>query len=206
MATAGELLARLNLLADDDVPSDKALLLFNRALEDLSSTEIYRKQATTAVTADVDTYALPPDFIEAAEVLLDGQTIYPAHDIRIQSYFYPETGGKDWPYDYDAWERFGNEIRLLRSEPKDGTLLLRYYAVLPPLQSLSDAPALPQQFHDLLVLYAVMSWRQGERDELAEVADYRNQYLLGKAALQEYADLLRRQESRRATMPRRPWA
>jgi hypothetical protein len=145
-----ELQKEVNKDIDDSLPNADINGWLNRCLDDLTPVANYQKSAVINIVADQKEYPLPLDLVTIA-FLIDGErqlSTVPIND-------FGNSGYKFW----------GNNI-ILQPVPKDAkTLDLYYQARLPHLVNADDVPAIPEEYHDLLVLYAVAKAKYQDEEE-----------------------------------------
>jgi hypothetical protein len=79
-----------------------------------------------------------------------------------------------------GWKRSHDTI-ILQNIGDGGTVRVDYYKKLSHVSSTADVPELPEQYHNLLVLYVCAKSQQRE-EELNDKNDFYSEYLLGKQA------------------------
>ncbi|WP_447579959.1 phage adaptor protein, partial [Acinetobacter baumannii] len=120
--------------------------------DDLTPFAKYQKSATISLLVDQKEYALPLDLIEIIH-LFDEANQKTFHQIPMTDF--TSIGYKRW----------GSNL-IFQPIPKEATELdLYYYARLPRLVNPDDVPAIDEQFHDLLVLYAVAKAKYQDEEE-----------------------------------------
>lgn len=217
MATVRELIKRFEYLVDADVEYDMLISLFNEAQEDLSKVAGYGKIADAHCYANDPLIPLPYDFVDLVELkirtdsmedyvripsigVIQPADVYEKMDLpRTATYFY------EW---------FGDTMELRPVPKENGSLLIRYYASLPPLKPpnafanletdpgfLRQQPALRQTYHRLLPLYAAMRFAQNWKDALDEKQDFYMEYMQGKSELEQETSS-RKQKTRSKTVYR----
>lgn len=145
-----ELQKEVNKDIDDSLPNADINGWLNRCLDDLTPVANYQKSAVINVVPDQKEYALPSDLITIAFLIDKEERLnpVPVNDFSSNGYKY-----------------WGNSI-ILQPTPKEvKTLDLYYHARLPHLVNADDVPAIPQEYHDLLVLYAVAKAKYQDEEE-----------------------------------------
>jgi hypothetical protein len=147
-----ELIAEVNKDIDDELSNAEITGWLNRALDDLSPYAKYQKLTTISLVPDQKQYALPNDLIRIIH-LLDENKLIEYHLIPVNDLM---------SYGYKQW---GNNIIFQPTPKENKDLTLYYHARLPHLVNASDIPAIPEEYHDLLVLYAVAKAKYQDEEE-----------------------------------------
>lgn len=168
-----QLITEVNKDLADNLTQGTLLGWFNRCLDDLSPYAKYSQTSTISLVKDTKQYALPTDLIEI-QYLID--TDKELHEINITDFY--QTGYKKW----------GSNIIMQPTPTESKTLDLYYYATLPHLVNPGDIPTIREDFHDLLVLYAVAKARYKDEYTGEDAFLYTTEY-------QEY--LTRKEEFKR---------
>jgi hypothetical protein len=147
-----ELVDEVNKDLDDSLSKAEIKGWLNRALDDLTPYANYQKSSTISLVADQKQYTLPSDLFKIVH-LLDEEKLVEYHPIPVNDL--RSTGYKKW----------GNEI-IFQPVPKESKdLTLYYHAKLPHLVNDTDTPVIPEEFHDLLVLFAVAKAKYQDEEE-----------------------------------------
>lgn len=177
MSTVAQLIKRLEFYIDDAITTtdeiNTAIDLFNECQEDLSEVAGYEKTYSISFTQGQDTFTLPDDLLDVADIQKDGVLIYSRRSSL------KDEGTTDYP----VYEWFGNTLQLYPAANKSGTLAVRYYAKLPDLVDQNSTPSLRSRFHRLLPLFAAARYAQNWKNKLDEKQDFMSEYLQGKADL-----------------------
>jgi hypothetical protein len=153
-----QLIAEVNKDIDDELSNAEITGWLNRAIDDLSPYANYQKSSTISLVADQKQYTLPSDLYKIVHLIDEDKMIeyhqIPVNDLR--------------SYGYKQW---GNNI-IIQPTPKESKDLTLYYkARLPHLVNASDVPEIPEEYHDLLVLYAVAKAKyQDEEESMQNIA------------------------------------
>jgi hypothetical protein len=147
-----ELIREVNKDIDDSLANIDVTGWINRALDDLSPYANYQKASTISLVADQKQYALPSDLIRIVH-LLDEDKLVEYQQIPVNDLY--STGYKRW----------GNNIIIQPTPKENRDLTLYYQARLPHLVNADDVPAIPEEYHDLLVLYAVAKAKYQDEEE-----------------------------------------
>lgn len=161
-----ELQAEVNKDIDDSLNNSDITGWLNRAIDDLTPYAKYKKTADIVLVPDEKQYYIPDDLIEIIHLVDEDEgEIY-------QPILMDDFASK-------GFKRWGNVLRF-QPIPKDSaTLSLYYHAKLPHLSSPDDVPVIPEQFHDLLVLYAVARAKYQDEEESMQQNAMR-EYLMRK--------------------------
>lgn len=145
----------------------------NRAAKDLArAANIEVGPDTLPVVAGQESYPLPDDFSSMRRIeaySLDGDLVAKLMPIQIDH----RTAGKGTPRYYYVWKG------LLHLDPipdSDLNLVLWYHRAQPDLVDDSDTPIIPEEFHELCVLFAVSQAKRKAGDPAYETyaIDYSN--------------------------------
>lgn len=157
-----EILREINKDIDDSLPNGDLIGWVNRALDDLTPHANIQKSTAISLVADQKEYDVPADLLKVSYLLDENKSLFPVPMNDFNSY---------------GFKRWGNKF-IIQPTPKEAkTLDLYYQARLPHLINSDDVPAIPEEFHDLLVLYTVAKAKyQDEELEMQQVAmqDYYN--------------------------------
>lgn len=184
-----ELKKRVEFYVDDTLTEDTAILLFNACSEDISFLTAYSRTSEAEFDKEAPIISLPPDFLEPLEIKIkkegypDFLRILPIGLVQPQ-----DVSTSQYLSSTDAstgYEIFGNAIEIRSSDMQNGTLLLRYYASLPEVTSLTDVPYLKPRFHDMYALYAAAKYYQNYQDELQAKNDYWGEYQMKRQELEK---------------------
>lgn len=149
-----DMITEINKDTDDDFDFTVLLGWVNRALDLASDVMNYEKKATLLLEEGVSDYPVPTDLMTLKHVIGSSGELHQI-DLLDQS----STGYKRW----------GNIIGF--QNLTETAIDMYYFAHLPHLSDPDDVPALPFQFHDLPVLYAVSKAKyQDEEPELYSTA------------------------------------
>jgi hypothetical protein len=149
-----QIIAEINKDTDDDFDFTVLLGWVNRALDLASDVMNYEKKATLLLEEGVSDYEVPTDLMTLKHVI-GTSGILNQIDLLDQG----STGYKRW----------GTTIGF--QNLTETVIDMYYYGHLPHLVEPVDVPALPVQFHDLPVLYAVSKAKyQDEEPELYSTA------------------------------------
>lgn len=133
-----DIISEINKDTDDDFDFTVLLGWVNRALDLASDVMNYEKRAILLLEEGVSDYEVPPGMM-TLKYVIGSAGEYDQIDLLDQV----STGYKRW----------GNIIGF--QNLTETAVEMYYYAYLPHLSDPDDVPALPFQFHDLPVLYAV---------------------------------------------------
>ncbi|WP_057766693.1 phage adaptor protein [Cytobacillus praedii] len=136
-----ELIKEVNKDIDDSLSNAEITQWLNRGLDDLTPYVKHQKHQTYEVIADQSKYPLPTDLVNI--VYLFDESNKRVNLVQFDDF--SSTGYKMW----------GNDLILQPTPKLDSEMNLYYHARLPRLVNPDDIPVLPEQYHDLLVLYAV---------------------------------------------------
>lgn len=150
-----ELQAEINKDVDDTLDNSELTGWINRALDDLSPFAKYPKSVDISLVQGVKQYDLPNDLFEMVHIV-DEDNSKTYSQIPMEDFF--STGFKRW----------GNVLRFQPTPKENANVTLYYYARLPHLVSPDDVPDIPEEFHDLLVLYAVAKAKYQDEEESAQ--------------------------------------
>lgn len=147
-----ELQAEINKDIDDSLDNSELTGWINRALDDLTPFAKYQKSADLSLIQGEKQYTLPTDLFEIVHMVdEDNSKIY----LQIPMEDFSSSGFKRW----------GNMLRFQPTPIENANVILYYYARLPHLNNPDDVPAIPEEFHDLLVLYAVAKAKYQDEEE-----------------------------------------
>lgn len=185
MATVRDLIDRLNYLVDDTVDDKMAINLFNEGQDELSDVAGYAKTGEASFLAGTSTISLPKDWVKLVEIKIKPQgkdtflrmsaeNLVNPHDYYDDEWTKPRTG----------YEQFGDVIELRPTPKVNGTLQIRYYALLPELKATEDVPVLRGRFHRLLPLFAAARYMENWQDKLPDQQNFLTQFYRGRADLE----------------------
>lgn len=203
-----ELKSRLDYYVDDTVPDDIAIMLFNQCGEDLSDYAGYAKTSVAEFNYTDPIMTLPVDFLEMIELKIkrtsddDYYRIRPIGLVQPADFFDTAAPIAE---NVAGYEVFGDAFEIRPDQTENGMLLLRYYAMLPLIKSLDDAPVIKPRFHDAYSLYAAAKYYQNYQDELTAKRDYYDEYLQKKMELKEYTDDARVRTRSKSVYQFRSW-
>jgi hypothetical protein len=162
---------RTQINLDIDESYDNVVLnnWINRALDDLTS--VAKREAKATLTSP---YTLPTDLHEIVYVIQDGQTL---EEVAVND---PYTTG------YELW---GNSLTLQHTS--DSPIDLYYFKRLTKLTNDTDVPEIEEEFHDLLILYA-LGHIQFEDEDYDDRPDALGRY---QARKQEYRQYIQKKRS-----------
>lgn len=150
----------INLGIDDLTPVCKVL----KSKEDIAVT-------LTAGMGEVD-IAADADLAKSHEIL--------------NTYFKPSAGTMEQlrpiPFSNNyskGWKFIDGKVKLQNCGSVNGTARIDYYKKLDKVTSVGDTPEMPEQYHNLLILYSCAKSQQKE-EELNDKNDFYNEYLMGK--------------------------
>lgn len=204
-----EIKKRLDYYVDDTVSDPTAIMLFNQCSEDLSLVAGYAKTSTAEYDPQLEgEIRLPTDWIEMIELQIKRITDDGYYRVMPLGLVAPED-----IYDSKApladgiagYEMFGDNIEILPKQEIASTIRLRYYAALPQIASLGEAPIVKVQYHDAYALYAAAKYYQNYQDELKAKADYFEEYMIKKLELKNETDRLRSKTKSRTVYQLRSW-
>lgn len=136
-----ELIKEVNKDIDDSLPNGDITQWLNRGLDDLTHYVNLQKHQVINVYKDQSNYPIPSDLVKVV-YLID------KNNKRLTQIPFDD-------FSSDGFKLWGKEIIFQPAPKEDGEMNLYYHATLPRLSNTDDIPAIPEQFHDLLVLYAV---------------------------------------------------
>lgn len=149
----GQIIEEINKDTDDSFDTPVLLGWINRALDLASDVMNYEKKATLLLEEGVSDYEVPADLM-TLKYVIGSAGLYERIDVLDPT----STGYKRW----------GNIIGF--QNLTETAIDMYYLASLPHLVESEDIPALPSQFHDLPVLYAVSKAKyQDEEPELYSI-------------------------------------
>lgn len=140
-----ELRDEINKDIDDDLDNNVLTGWINRALDDLTPFAQYKKKTTINVLTGVSDYPLPIDILDV--VLVDTLPRLPLNDFTSYGY-----------------KVMGNTLTLQPEPTEDSTTQLIYNATLPHLEEDEDVPAIPSNFHNLLILYTIAKFKYQDEE------------------------------------------
>jgi hypothetical protein len=154
----------INKDIDDSLPNGDLTGWINRALDDLSPHANVQKSTTISLVADQKEYNVPADLLKVSYFLDENKPLHPIAMNDFHSY---------------GFKRWGDKF-IIQPTPKEAkTLDLYYQARLPHVINSDDVPAIPEEFHDLLVLYAV-AMAKYQDEELEMQQEVMQRYLIRK--------------------------
>jgi hypothetical protein len=136
-----ELIKEVNKDIDDSLPNADITQWLNRGLDDLTPYVKLQKHQSINLIKDQKTYLIPDDLMNIVYLIDEKSNRF----TQVPFDDFSSAGYKTW----------GNELIFQPVPKEDGEVSLFYHARLPRLSNMDDTPAIPEQFHDLLVLYAV---------------------------------------------------
>lgn len=142
-----ELRTEVNKDIDDQLNNADINGWINRALDDLSQFARYKKKVTINVVNGVSDYLLPTDLLD---VLIVGQNV-------------PVLSLND--FTSNGYKLVGDTLTLQPVPTESYTMDVIYIAPLPHVSNDDDVPAIPTNFHNLLVLYAVAKAKYADEEE-----------------------------------------
>lgn len=137
---------------DDSIDNVDITGWLNRALDDLTPYAKYQKSSTIALVKDTKSYTLPTDLNEVAHLLDETNNI-----------LYHQIGMND--FSSTGYKRWGTSLLFQPIPTENKNITLYFHARLPHLVNASDIPAIPEHFHDLLVLFAVAKAKYQDEEE-----------------------------------------
>jgi hypothetical protein len=149
-----QLIAEVNKDIDDSLANADITGWLNRALDDLSPYAKLKKSAVLSLVPNQKQYTLPTDLMEIVHIF-DGSL--KMNRIPMDDFY---------SYGYKQW---GNAIIIQPTPQETKNLDLYYHARLPHLVNPDDVPAIPEEYHDLLVLYAVAKAKYQDEEESMQV-------------------------------------
>ena len=159
-----EILREINKDIDDSLPNGDLIGWVNRALDDLTPYANVQKSTTITLVPDQKAYDVPADLLRVSYLLDDNKPLFPVQMNDFNSYGY---------------KRWGNQFILQPTPEEVKTLDLYYQARLPHLINSDDVPSIPEEFHDLLVLYAT-AMAKYQDEELEMQQEVMQRYLIRK--------------------------
>lgn len=212
MATYRDLIKRVEWYVDDKLDDPTALMLFNQAGEDLSPVAGYVQTKEAPFQTDVPTLTLPGDYFDLIELKIKRNSDKGYYRIRPLNLVQPpDFYALDYEGDGEVagYELVGNtvEIRMPPREQKaeDGTVLMRYYAMLPAVTDLAQSPVIMPIYHDAYALFAAAKWWQNYQDELQAKSDYWGEYLLKRSQLEKEMRRLKEKNKSKSVYVFRSW-
>lgn len=149
-----QLIAEVNKDIDDSLANADIIGWLNRALDDLSPYAKLKKYTSITTVPNQSQYTLPDDVMDIVHVM-DSSQIY----LRIPMSDLTSYGFKQW----------GNSLIFQPIPRESKTIDIYYHARLPHLVNPNDVPAIPEEYHDLLVLYAVAKAKYKDEEESMQV-------------------------------------
>lgn len=224
MPTVNDLWNRLNYMVDDNIPIDEAIILFNEGQEEIVKDAAYAVTAYAYFNSGTATVPLPADLVEIVEVKMqlpswaasananagdDGYRRLFDVNLRTDG----DTANDQWYMGgINGYEWFGNNITIRPTPQESGTLMLKYYAMLPALTSNADAngnytdvPAFRPQYHKILAVYAAMRWAQNWKDVPNEVQEFQQEFNTIRAEMQEDSQWRKERTKSRTVYQVREW-
>lgn len=147
-----DLIKEVNKDIDDSLSNGEIIGWLNRALDDLTPYAKYQELQTISLISDQKEYSLPANIFEIVH-LLDENSGISFNQIPMQDF--SSTGYKKW----------GGKLIFQPIPKKNQAISLYYHARLPHLINPDDIPSIPEEFHDLLVLYAVSKAKYQDEEE-----------------------------------------
>lgn len=152
-----ELIKEVNKDIDDSLPNADIIQWLNRGLDDLTPYAKHQKYESIQLTTGQKNYPLPSDLFRIVYLMDEDRqkrfTHIPFDDFSSNGY-------KIW----------GKELLFQPVPKEEKEISLYYHARLPRLVNSDDIPALPEEYHDLLVLYAVSKAKyQDEEPEMESI-------------------------------------
>jgi hypothetical protein len=144
-----DLQKEVNKDIDDNLSNAEIQGWLNRALDDLSAIAKYKKFVSIQLIMGQSDYELPADLIEIVLILKDKKlNQIPLSDLSS-----------------DGYKKWGSTLTIQPTPEEDGEIKLYYHGKLPHLVNNEDIPAIPEHYHDLLVLYAVAKAKYQDEEE-----------------------------------------
>lgn len=181
MPTIEQLHSRLEYLVDDKVESDRAIDLFNEALEDMSQIGDYEQESVLTVSGGETTIPLPDGFISliGLYIAVNGGEFLATRSNRVREDKYY---GRAPNRDHYRFEEFPESLRLLEAPKDDYTATIRYLSNYPEIPkttkdpSLQYVPKLPSRFHRALPLFAAFRYYENWEDNGSMRQELYDQY------------------------------
>lgn len=142
-----ELIKQVNRDLEEEYDAADINEWLNRCLDDL--TPVAKKEAKANITITVDNSFLTPADLHELDYVEVNDCEYKLVPIRDKS----STGYKLWDGQLS-----------LQNGPTDGTIDLYYHKKLTHLANPDDVPEIEEEFHDLLILYAIGHLQFTEED------------------------------------------
>lgn len=161
-----QMISEVNKDIDDQLNNADIIGWLNRGLDDLTLAARYKRKVTITLVDGQTDYTLPADFLDI--VSMDGSIL----KLDLDDY----TG--------IGYKIIGNTLSL-QPAPVNGVLNYIYLATLPRLANDDDTPVIPQNFHDLPVLYAVSKAKYADEEESMQLNAW-NEYQAKKEAFIKY--------------------
>lgn len=181
-----DLVRSQTLVESDDYTDAKVDNLINQAIRDLSVRFAWPYLAaidTIAVSAAVDTYALPADTSRVEAILLDGSTTR-LREMGPSTALFEEAGvpASGTPDSYFVW---GDSIVLRPIPTGSENLTVYYYRNPTTLNNDTDSPEFAEPFHYVLADFVMQAlWEREEDFEKAAV--YANRYAQGVESMARF--------------------
>lgn len=179
-----ELRTEINKDIDDQLNNADINGWINRALDDLSIFARYKKKVMIDVKNGVSDYQLPTDLLD---IVIVGNNLpgLPLNDFHRTGY-----------------KVIGDTLSLQPTPSKDDTIQLIYTATLPHVSNDDDVPAIPESFHNLLILYAVSKYKYAD-EELDYVMNTTSEYEQRKSDFIRFVN--RKEQSHKIRDVHRVW-
>lgn len=161
-----EILREINKDIDDSLPNGDLIGWVNRALDDLTPHANYQKSTTISLTTDQKEYEVPADLLKVSYLIDENKPMFAVPMGDFSSH---------------GFKRWGNKFIIQPTPKETKTLDLYYQARLPHLINSDDVPAFPEEFHDLLVLFATAHAKYQD-EELEMQQEVMQRYLIRKEA------------------------
>lgn len=153
-----QLIKEVNKDIDDSLPNADITQWLNRGLDDLTPYAKHQKYQAISLVEGQKNYVLPTDLYNIV-YLMDENDNKRINLVQFDDFY--SKGYKMW----------GKELIIQPIPKEDKELTLYYHARLPHLVNSDDIPAIPEEFHDLLVLYTVARAKyQDEEPEMMNSA------------------------------------
>jgi hypothetical protein len=141
-----KIIDEINKDIDDDLDNDILTGWINRALDDLTPYARYKKKTTINVLTGVTDYTLPSDLLDV-EIVGENIPRLPLND-----------------FNHVGYKVLGNALTLQPEPTDDYTMDVIYNATLPYLVNNEDVPAIPSNFHNLLILYVIAKFKYQDEE------------------------------------------
>ncbi|WP_394137430.1 phage adaptor protein [Cytobacillus oceanisediminis] len=147
-----DLIKEVNKDIDDSLSNGEITGWLNRALDDLTPYAKYQAFKTISLISEQKEYSLPADLFEIIHLVdeNDGKSF---NQIPMQD------------FSSNGYKRWGGKLIFQPLPKQNKDISLYYHARLPHLVNPDDAPVISEEFHDLLVLFAVAKAKYQDEEE-----------------------------------------